>query len=66
MILVSMERRAHTLYYATKQLYFGRVNFKIIWGGNHRPLEDVLQKGLRKTRVKTWNTTVQKGLLLHL
>ena len=28
-ILVSMERGDPTLYYGTKQLYFGRVNFKI-------------------------------------
>ena len=35
MILVSMERGDITLYYGTKQLYFGRVNFKITGGGNH-------------------------------
>ena len=28
MILASMERGDPTLYYGTKQLYFGRVNFK--------------------------------------
>ena len=33
MILVSMERRDPTLYYGTKQLYFGPVNFKFIGGG---------------------------------
>ena len=52
MILVSMERGDPTLYYGTKQLYFERVNFKITKGGNHTPQEDVLQKILRKTRVK--------------
>ena len=30
-----MERGDPTLYYGTKQLYFWRVNFKIIGGGNH-------------------------------
>ena len=39
MILVSMEWGDPTLYYSTKQLYFGHVNFKFTGGG------------LRKTRV---------------
>ena len=37
MILVSMERGDPTLYYGTKQLYFGRVNFKFAGIGNHPP-----------------------------
>ena len=37
MILVSVERRDPTLYYGTKQLYFGRVNFKFTGGGYHSP-----------------------------
>ena len=44
MILVSMERGEPTLYYGTKQLYFGCVNFKFTGGGNHP---------LRKTTVNT-------------
>ena len=32
MILVSMERGDPTLYYGTKQLYFGHVNFKFTEG----------------------------------
>ena len=32
MILVSMEREDPTLYYGSKQLYFGRVNFKFTGG----------------------------------
>ena len=40
------------VYYGTKQLYFGRDNFKLTGSGNHPPEEDVLQKMLRKTRVK--------------
>ena len=39
MIWVSMERGDLTLYYGTKQLYFGRVNFKYTGGGNP-PQED--------------------------
>ena len=35
MIFVSMERGDPTLYYGTKQLYFGRVNFKFTRGGNN-------------------------------
>ena len=37
MILVSMDRGDRTLYYRTKQLYFGHVNFKFTGGGNHHP-----------------------------
>ena len=37
MILVSMERRDPILYYGTKQLYFGHINFKFTGGGNHPP-----------------------------
>ena len=35
MTLVSMERGDLTLYYDTKQLYFGLVNFKFSGGSNH-------------------------------
>ena len=45
-----MERGNPTLYYGTKQLYFGHVICKFTGGGNH-PQEDVLQKRLKKTRV---------------
>ena len=56
MILVSMKREDPTLYYGTKQLYFGRVNFKITGDGNS-PLRKTCykkkkKKRLRKTRVK--------------
>ena len=37
-----MEREYPTQYYGTKQLYFGRVNFKCI-GAVTTPQEDVLQ-----------------------
>ena len=37
MILLSMERGDPTLYYGTKQLYFGRVNFKSTGGGTTLP-----------------------------
>ena len=41
-----------TLYYFTKLLYFGHVNFKITGGGNHPPLRRcVTKKRLKKTRV---------------
>ena len=47
MILVLMEKRYITLYYGTKQLYFGRVNFKITEGGNH-PLKKTCYKKKKK------------------
>lgn len=46
MILVSMERGDPTLYYGTKQLYFGRVIFKFIRGGNHPLRKTCYKKGL--------------------
>ena len=53
MILVSMERGDPTLYYGTKQSYFGPVNFKFIrGGGNHPPLgKPCYKKRLGRTRV---------------
>ena len=48
MILVSIERRDPTLYYDTKQLYFGCVNVKFTGGGRRV----TKKKMLRKTRVK--------------
>ena len=50
MILVSMERRAPTLYYGTNNYILGISNFKFTGSGNH-PLQEK-KKGLRKTRVK--------------
>ena len=47
MILVSMEKGDPTLYYGTKHLYFGSVNFKFTGGGDHPNQEDILQKGSR-------------------
>ena len=47
MILVLMERGDLTLYYGTKQLYFGRVNFKFTGGGNH-PLRKMCYKKAQK------------------
>ena len=44
MILVSIERGDPTLYYGTKQLYFGHVNFKITGCGNHPPLVNRVTK----------------------
>ena len=38
-----MERGDSALYYGTKQLYFGCVNFKITGGGN-RPLRKTCYK----------------------
>ena len=61
-----MERRDPTLYYGTKQFYFGSVNFKITGGGNLPPYEDVLQKRLRKTRVKSCSQTKSHMLDLYL
>ena len=51
-ILVSMERKDPTLYYCTKQLYFGHVNLKFTGGGNHPLRMTCYKKRLRKTRVK--------------
>ena len=42
MTLVSMGRSDPTLYYGNKQLYFGRVNFKLTEGGN--PLQTCYKK----------------------
>ena len=46
MILVCMDRGDPTLYYGSKQAYFGHVNFKFIGGGvvTTPPQEDVFQK----------------------
>ena len=53
MILVSMERGDPTLYYGTKQLYFGGVNFKFTGGGNHPPLgRRVTKKGSGRRGLK--------------
>ena len=38
MILVSMKRGDPTLYHGTNQSYFGPINFKFKWGGNHLSL----------------------------
>ena len=54
MILVSMERGDPTIYYGTKQLYFGPDNFKITGGGNHP---------LRKTCYKKGSG--RRGLILY-
>ena len=51
MILVSVERRDHTLYYGTKQLYFGCVNFKITGGGNH-PLRKMSYQKKKKKKAQ--------------
>ena len=48
MILVSME----TLYYDTKQLFFGLVNFKFTWGGNHPLKKTCYPKKIKKERKK--------------
>ena len=48
MILVSLERGDLTLYYGTKQLYFGRVNFKFTGGGNHPLRKTCYQKKKKK------------------
>ena len=45
MIWVLMEREDPTLYYDTKQLYFGRVNFKSTGGGNHPLRKTCYKKG---------------------
>ena len=46
-----MERGDPTLYYGTKQLYFGHINFKFTGGGNHPLLRKTCyKKRLRKTR----------------
>ena len=50
MILVSMERGDPTLYYGTKQLYFGCVNFKIT-GGRHVTKKGSGRRGLRDIKV---------------
>ena len=46
--VMSINKTDPTLYYGTKQLYFGRINFKFTGSGNHPPWEDLLQK---KTQV---------------
>ena len=48
-----MERRDPTLYYGTKQLHFGRVNFKFTGGGNHP---------LRKTCYRKKRGSGRRGL----
>ena len=53
MILVSMERGDPTLYYGTKQLFFGHVNFKITRGGVVTiPLRKTCYKKLQKKKKK--------------
>ena len=47
-----MERGDPTLYYVTKQLYFGHINFKFTGGGNHP---------LRKTCYVTKKTQEDEG-----
>ena len=66
MILVSMERRDPTIYYATKQLYFGLVNFKFTRGGNHPPLGRRVTKkkgsGRRGLKFESKNAFAHRGL----
>ena len=50
MILVSIKRRDPILYYGTKELYFGRVNFKFTGGGN--PLRKTCSKKKKKKKKK--------------
>ena len=60
MILISLERRACTLYHGTKQIYFGSVSFKSTPSGRRvkkekkkkKKKKNEKKKGLRKTRVK--------------
>ena len=51
MILVSMERGDPTLYYCTKQLYFGRVNFKL---GRRVTKKDSGRRGLTTPFDNCW------------
>ena len=51
MIVVSIERRDPTLYYGTKQLYFGLVNFKFTGGGKH-PLGRRVTKKKKKKKAQ--------------
>ena len=52
MILVSMERRDLNLYYDTKYLQFGRVNFKI-GAGNPPPRKTCYKKGSGRRGLNT-------------
>ena len=47
-----MERGDPSLYYGTKQQYFGRVNFNFTGGGNPPLRKTCYKKRLRKTKVK--------------
>ena len=46
-----MERGDPTLYYGTKQLYFGRVDFKFTGGGNRKTCYQKKKKEKKKKKV---------------
>ena len=52
-----MERGYPTLYYGTKQLYIGRVNFKFTGGGNH-PLRKTLYKKKKVQEDEGWSEAI--------